>query len=270
MNQRSVTIKDIARKLGISKSTVSRALRNHPNVKESTRQAVNQLAKEWDYRPDPVALGLLQKKTFAIGVVVPNISFPYFSHAVSGMQEIASKAGYQVMIGQSNENLETERAMIRTLASNRVDGMLISISIETNTFDHIYDLKKRNIPFVLFDRVFEEIEAPRIAMDNQDAAFKITEHLIRSGYRHIVHIAGPKSLLVSRQRLNGYKAALNKYSIPADENLVLHKGFRIDNGREAAKEILNFPKLPDAVLAVSDSAAVGAMKVFEEKRIENT
>lgn len=268
MDHHAVTIKDIARKLGISKSTVSRALRDHPNVKEETKKAVTALADALDYRPDPVALGLLNRKTFTLGVIVPNLSFPYFSLAVSGMQEVASKAGYQIMICQSNESYETEKAVIRTLTANRVDGLILSISIETRDDSHIRELLRKKVPLVLFDRVLEEVNVPRVVMDNTDAAFRMTEHLILQGYKRIAHIAGPEALLVSHQRVRGYEVALKKYGIPLDRDLIIYKGFRIENGREATEALLQLSQPPDAIVAVSDSAAAGAMMVLEEKGLQ--
>ncbi|MEZ4830028.1 MAG: LacI family DNA-binding transcriptional regulator [Bacteroidia bacterium] len=265
MAHHTVTIKDIAKKLGISKSTVSRALRDHPNVKEETKKAVTALAAALDYHPDPVARGLLNKKTYILGVIVPNLSFPYFSLAVSGMQEIASKAGYQIMICQSNESYETEKAVIRTLTANRVDGLILSISIETREDAHIRELIRKKVPLVLFDRVIGDIPVPSVVMDNTDAAFRMTEHLIEQGYRRIAHIAGPESLLVSKQRVKGYTLALRKYGLPIDPELLIYKGFRIESGKEAAEALLGLPQPPDAIMAVSDSAAAGAIMAIESR-----
>ncbi|MEZ4849210.1 MAG: LacI family DNA-binding transcriptional regulator [Bacteroidia bacterium] len=264
MIKRAVTIKDLAKKLGVSKSTISRALRDHPNVKEATRVAVQKLAKELNYQPDRLALGLVGHKTYSLGLVVPRIDFPYFSHAVSGAQEIASRAGYQIIICQSNESLETEKAVINTLLANRVDGLMISISIETEEYDHITDLQERGIPFVLFDRVIDCIKAPKVVMDNVDAAFRLVSHLIEQGYRRIAHIAGPRGLLVSEQRIKGYEQALRKYGLEYNPAWVIHSGFRVESGEQTTKQLLELNNRPDAIMAVSDSAAMGAVLAIED------
>ena len=263
MGKRAITIKDLARRLGISTSTVSRALRDHPKVKESTKIAVQNLASELNYQPDRLALGLVGQKTFSIGMVVPKIDFPYFSHAVSGAQEIASKAGYQIIICQSNESLETEKSVISTLLANRVDGLLISISKETNQFDHIIQLQNRGIPFVLFDRVIESIHAPKVVMDNIEATYRIVYHLFKQGYQRIAHIAGPEGLLVSSQRIKGYKRALRQAGFEFRPEYIVHGGFRVEGGEKAVQKLLSLSQAPDAIVAVSDSAAIGAIKAIE-------
>ena len=263
MEKRAITIKDIARKLKISTSTVSRALRDHPKVKESTKIAVQNLAAELNYQPDRLALGLVGQKTFSLGMVVPRIDFPYFSHALSGAQEIASKAGYQILICQSNEAVATEKSAISMLLANRVDGLLISISQETNEFDHIFQLQNRGIPFVLFDRVIESIKAPKVVMDNMQATFRMVLHLHEQGFRRIAHIAGPEGLLVTGQRIKGFKRALDQRELACPEEYIIYGGFRLEEGEKAAKQLLALSEPPDAIVAVSDSAAIGAVKAIE-------
>ena len=196
MNRGQITIKDIARELGISKSTVSRALRGHPNVKEETRKIILAKAEELHYEPDQVALSLVSRKTHTIGMVVPDISFAYFSHALSGAQRVAAAAGYNVIICQTLESYETEKSVIRTLMSQRVDGLIISLSRETQDYDHISVLHQRGIPVVLFDRVFGSRVLPHVVVDNYMGAYEATKHLLDQGYRRIAHIAGPQWLLV--------------------------------------------------------------------------
>ena len=263
MRSRSVTLKDLARELGLSKSTVSRALRGHPKVSEKTRAAVVALAQERGYEPDLVARSLVQRQSFSIGVVIPRIEFPYFSMALSGAQEIASAAGYNVVICQSNESFETERSVIRTLVASRVDGLLISIAGETVDYDHILSIHQQRLPVVLFDRVVAGESLPMVAMDNVAGAFMATEHLLKKGYRRIAHISGPPELLVSRQRIQGYRKALQQAGILFREAYIVPAGFRIKNGQEAMQQLLALDERPDAVVAVSDNAALGAKQVIE-------
>ncbi len=268
MNHQRITIKDLARELGISKSTVSRALRGHPNVKKETRDAVKELAEKLDYQPDQVALSLVHRRTFTIGVVVPNISFPYFSHALSAAEEVAAAAGYQIILCQSQESFDTEKKVIQTLVSNRIDGLLLSISGETQDFEHIHNLRRKGVPVVLFDRVFGHGTFPQVLVDNFDAAYKATKHLIQQGYRRIAHLAGPQRLLVSQQRLQGYLEALDEAGIEEDETLIVEKGFRRVDGKEAVEELMAMDNPPEALLAVSDSAAIGAKIALEEKGLK--
>ncbi|WNJ20857.1 LacI family DNA-binding transcriptional regulator [Pontibacter sp. G13] len=267
MEKGRITIKDIAKRLGISKSTVSRALRNHPNVKAETRAAVQALATELDYEPDMVALSLLNRQSFTLGVVIPRIEFPYFSLAISGAQEVASLAGYQLMICQTNESLETEQSVVRTLVASRVDGLMLSISGETDQFDHIAKLEKRGVPLVLFDRVFPGIQAPTVVMDNVKAGRIAAEHLLEQGYKRIAHIAGPDTLMVSHQRIEGIRQAHRKLGMEWPDELIFHQGFRVEDGRAVVPDMLNLPTPPDAIIAVSDSAAIGAKLALEERGI---
>lgn len=266
MRSKSVTLKDLARELGLSKSTVSRALRGHPKVKGETKSAVKALAEAWGYEPDLVARSLVQRQSFTIGVVIPRIEFPYFAMALGGAQEVASKAGYNLVICQSNESYETETSVIKTLVSSKVDGLLISISGETTAYDHIINIHQHRLPVVLFDRIIAGKAFPMVSMDNIKGAFLATEHLLEQGYRQIAHIAGPPELLVSRQRIQGYRQALQKWNIPFREEYLIPSGFRINNGEEAMQALLELETPPDAVLAVSDNAAVGAKQVIEARR----
>lgn len=263
-----ITIKDLARELGISKSTVSRALRGHPNVKKQTRDEVLALAEELDYQPDQVALSLVHKRTFTIGVVVPNVSFPYFSYVLSSIQEMADTAGYQVIIAQSLESFEREKKVIQTMVANRVDGLLLSISRETQDFDHIHSLRRKGVPVILFDRVFGFGTYPQVMMDNFEAAYKVTKHLLEQGYQRIAHLAGPQRLLVCQQRLQGYLEALDEAEVSEDESLIIEAGFRREQGYAGAMQLLALPNPPDAILTVSDSAAIGAKMALEEKGID--
>ncbi|MEM7367977.1 MAG: LacI family DNA-binding transcriptional regulator [Bacteroidota bacterium] len=263
MRAKSVTLKDLARELGLSKSTVSRALRGHPKVKVETKIAVKALAEAWGYEPDLVARSLVQRQSFTIGVVIPRIEFPYFAMALGGAQEVASKAGYNLVICQSNESYEIERSVIRTLVSSKVDGLLISITGQTTAYDHMEDIHKHRLPIVLFDRILEGDVFPMVSMDNVRGALIATEHLLTQGYRRIAHIAGPPDLFVSRQRIQGYRQALQNWDIPFREEYLVSSGFRMNNGEEAMKKLLDLDQPPDAVLAVSDNAALGAKKVIE-------
>lgn len=236
-------------------------------MKHKTREEVLALAEKLDYQPDQVALSLVHKRTYTLGVVVPNVSFPYFSHVLSSAQEIAADAGYQVIIAQSLESYVMEKKVIQTMVANRVDGLLLSISRETQEFDHIHSLHRKGVPVILFDRVFGFGTYPQVMMDNFEAAYQVTQHLIEQGYQRIAHLAGPQRLLVSQQRLQGYLEALDEAGIPEDESLIIEAGFRQEQGYDGAMQLLALPAPPDAILCVSDGAAIGAKMALEESGI---
>lgn len=263
-----VTIKDIAETLNISASTVSRALRDHPDISDATKARVNSLAKELDYHPNSIAQSLKQRKTNLIGVIVPEIKNNFFSAAISGIEEIAYGTGYAIIVSQSNESYERECVNIKALISNRIAGLLISISLSTTRDEQFKLLERQNIPFVFFDRVLEDYEASKVVVDDFNGAFKAVEYLIKSGYHRIAHLAGPKHLSVSQYRLNGYLAALRKHNIVHDENLVVTGGLDEEDGYKGFSKLLELNQLPDAVFAANDPVAIGAFQKIREQGLK--
>jgi DNA-binding LacI/PurR family transcriptional regulator len=259
-----VTIKDIARILKISISTVSRALRNATDVSKETRQAVQQLAEELNYQPNKFALSLQQKQTHTIGVIVPNLDY-VLATMVKGIDEAALEAGYTVMVCQSNESFGREMMNTRRLSDSLVDGFIVSVSSETKVFDHLKKIQSKNIPMVVFDRVTPDLIAPCVRLDNKDGGFQATEHLIEQGYKKIAILAGPKNLEISNLRCQGYLAALKKYKIKSDPDLIINCDFSQDYAYLATKELLNMKKRPDAIFTISDRMAIGAMLAIKEK-----
>jgi len=268
MLKTQVTIKDIAKDLNISPSTVSRALRDHPDISIKTKERVNSMAKELDYHPNSIAQSLKRRKTYLIGVIVPEIKNNFFSAAISGIEEIAYRDGYAIIVSQSNESYERECINIRALISNRIAGLLISISLSTTRDDQFRLLERQKIPFVFFDRVLENYEASKVVVDDFNGAFKAVEYLINSGYRRIAHLAGPKHLSVSHYRLNGYMAALKKHNIAYDENLVVTGGLEEESGYNGFTKLLELDQLPDAVFAANDPVAIGAFQKIREQGLK--
>ena len=258
------TIKDIARQLNISISTVSRAMRNAPDVNTDTRKAVIALSEELSYQPNKLALSLKQKQTHNIGVIVPNLDY-VLSTMVKGIDEVALEAGYTVMVCQSNESFGREIVNTRRLLDSLVDGFIISVSSETKVFDHFKKIQEKEMPMVVFDRVTPHLKAPSVRIDNMDGGFQATEHLIEQGYKRIAILAGPKNLGISNSRLEGYLNALNKYKIKPDSDLIIHCDFNQDYAYLATQELLTGKKRPDAVFTISDRMAIGAMLAIKEK-----
>lgn len=261
------TIKDIARQLNVSISTVSRAMRNAPDVNIETRKAVMALSEELNYQPNKLALSLKQKQTHNIGVIVPNLDY-VLATMVRGIDEVALEAGYTVMVCQSNESFGREIVNTRRLLDSLVDGFIISVSSETKVFDHFKKILEKQIPMVVFDRVPPELKAPCVRIDNMDGGFQATEHLLEQGYKRIAILAGPKNLGISNSRLEGYLSALKKYKVKPDPDLIIHCDFNQHYAYLATQELLSMRKRPDAIFTISDRMAIGAMLAIKEKGLK--
>lgn len=258
------TIKDIARRLNISISTVSRALRNASDVNAETKKAVLALVEEINYQPNKLALSLRQQQTHTIGVIVPNLDY-VLATMVRGLDEVALEAGYTVMVCQSNESFGREIVNTRRLLESLVDGFIISVSSETKIYDHFRKIQEKEIPMVMFDRLIPNLTAPGVRLDNEDGGFQATEHLIQQGYKRIAILAGPQNLGISNARLDGYLAALDKYNIKRDNDLIIHCDFNQDYAFFATEELLAMKKRPDAIFTISDRMAIGAMLSIKKR-----
>lgn len=262
--EKAATIKDIAKRLNIAVSTVSRALRDAPDVNMNTRKRVKALAEELNYQPNRLAVSLRQNQTHTIGVIVPNLDY-VLSTMVRGIDEVALEAGYTVMVCQSNESYGREIVNTKRLLDSLVDGFIISVSSETKSFEHFKKIQQRNIPMVVFDRVTPDLAAPSVALDNEAGGFIATEHLIKQGYKRIAILAGPKNLGISNKRMEGYLDALRRYKIKRDEDLVIHCDFNQEYAYHAAQGLLSMKRRPDAIFAISDRMVIGAMLAIKEK-----
>ncbi len=262
-----VTIKDIAQALNLSASTVSRALRGMPEIHPETRQAVLKLAQEMDYQPNQLAKNLAKSRTKTIGVIVPTLSYYFFSSVLNSIEEAAMQAGYSVVVCQTNESYLREIAQIQNLLNSQVEGFIISLARDTNDFDHINRLIRKQIPVVIFDRYAEEIETSKVIVDNKLAAFKATEHLIENGCQRLGCLAGPPNLLISNQRLAGFKEALQKYNLPYKERYVFHSDFTQENTMMQALNMMSLPEPPDGILTMSDRIAFSTMYALKQKGI---
>lgn len=267
MKNSQVTIRDLALKLGVSISTVSRALRNASNVDPVKKKNVLELAERLHYQPNRVAQNLRIKRTNTLGVVVPQINLHFFSSVISGIQAYAANHNYGVMICQSLESLSVEQSNIQMLVANRVDGLLISLSSETDSYEHLQTLLDKRIPVVLFDRVTESVHANKVIVDDRDGASKATSYLIQTGCKTIAYIGGPEHLYISNQRLRGYIDALQRNGIAVDADLIFHCH---DLKREVVRvtdQLLSGSKRPDAILCLNDPVAIQVMQVLKSRNI---
>ncbi|MGA0555484.1 LacI family DNA-binding transcriptional regulator [Larkinella sp. VNQ87] len=265
MKSHQTTIVDIARTLNLSKSTVSRALTGHPNVKAKTRDRVLELAGQLDYQRNQLAISLLTNRTQTIGIMVPEFLSPFFPKVIIGAQQVLAEAGYNVVICHANESYETEVANTKLLLASRVDGILVSHTKETRNFDHFKIFERKGIPVVLFNRVVDELEVSKVAVDDYEGAYRAVEHLIKTGRRRIAHLAGPDSLMNSRYRLNGYRDALTHYEIQIDPALIISYDLTLDKANIYVNHLLNLPQPPDALFAINDPTAIEALKVIKNR-----
>lgn len=263
MSFSQITIKDIARELGISPSTVSRALKDHPDISTATKKAVTEVAEKLNYQPNIVALSLRSKKTNTLGVVIPEVVHFFFSTVINGIESVAHQAGYSVLLAQSRESAKVEADSLRTMFNSRVDGILLSISRETTNVEHIDWLIKRGMPLVFFDRKYDMPSVSSVTVDDYAGAKKAVKHLLDQGFTKIMHIKGPAHLLITTDRYRGYVDALKEAGLTPDDQLI----FSCETGEisEACSEIKkHLSTEPQAIFASTDPLAIGAIQGIKE------
>lgn len=263
MKYEAVTIKDIAKALGLSTSTVSRALRDSYEISPETKKLVLEYAQKINYQPNPIALSLKERRTLSIGVVVCEIANSFFSQVINGIESIAYDHGYNVIIAQSHESYDREVINLQYLASRSIDGLLISVSTETKDIKHIQELHERGMPIVFFDRSRDEIETHKVVVDNHKGAYEATDHLIKNGYRRIASLGNSEYLNITKERVAGYKAALNDNGFPVDDALIkncYHGGMIFSEIEEVVSELLALQQKPDAIFASADKLTTGCLR----------
>jgi len=271
MKFEAITIKDIAKALGLSTSTVSRALRGSYEISAETKKLVLEYAEKLNYRPNPIALSLKEKRSRSIGIIVCEIANNFFSQAINGIESVAYKKGYYVIISQSHESYEREVSNAQYLASRSVDGLLVSLSTETTDFSHLKKLHEKGLPIVFFDRITEEMQTHKVIANNFNGAYQATEHLLRSGFKRIAHVTISPHLSITKERLAGYKAALADNGVPFDDSLVKYckyGGLIISETEQAIDALLHLPKKVDAIVAASDKLSTGCLTTLAKKNIK--
>lgn len=265
MSKRHVSLKTLAQTLNVSISTVSRALRNHPDISAELTQKVQELAQELKYSPNPLAIGLLKDQSNTIGVIVPDLVTYFFSSIISGIESVANEHGYYIVIRCSYESAEKEKECLDNLLKLRVAGVIMCLAQETQDYSHFSNLIEEQVPLVFFDRVCRSEEVSTVVVDNQEAARRITRHFFESGYRRIAHIAGPAQLNITQERMQGYQQGLAECGLPFDENLLVHCDLSIPSATEATQQLLALPARPDAIFGVNDTTAFAAMKEIKRQ-----
>jgi DNA-binding LacI/PurR family transcriptional regulator len=250
------TLLDIAKQLKISKSTVSRALRDGKDINLETRNAVLDMAQKLNYVPNYFASSLVRRKSYSIGIVVPELITDFFCQFIIIAQKAAYLAGYEVIICHTNENYSNEIDILKRLFSYQVDGILLSLSSETKSLDHLQAFEDAGVPVILFNRAKNRHGLPKVLADDYEGAFTGVEHLVKNGYKKIGHIGGPENLQISKNRLRGYRDALVKYGLPVNSEWVVHCDLTQGSAQKCAHILLDKPSGPDAVFAVNDPAAI--------------
>lgn len=264
MKVHQTTIYDIARELNISKSTVSRALTGHPQVKAETRKAVLELAEKLDYQRNMLSINLISRKSNLIGIVVPEFETSYFPQVIIGAQAMAQKHGYNIIVSQSNEKFETEVENTKVMLASQVDGILVSITKETRSFEHLKIFQRKGIPMVMFNRVADELIVPKVVINDYEAAFGAVEHLILTGKKRIAHLAGPDSLITSRKRMQGYLDALKKHHLRVDESLIIPYDLTLGKVKIYVRHLMEMENPPDGLFAINDPAAIEAIQTIKK------
>lgn len=267
MKKEKVTIHDIAKKLNITASTVSRALKDHPRISAETKKSVLKIAQKLNYQPNHIAAALRNGRSKILGIIVPNVDRSFFSSVVFGIEEIANKAGYNVMICQSHEDFKKEVATVEALLNAQVDGVIASFAKETKDFSHFNKIKQNGIPLILFDRAKDDLDVSHVVIDDFLGAYKAVEHLIQQGCKHIAHFTGLEDISIYRERLRGYKEALATHKIPFDESLVLESNMQLEDGKKITQKLISSKKQFDGIFSASAFGAMGALQVCKQNGI---
>lgn len=263
MEKQKITIHDLAAKLNLSASTVSRALSGHSRISETTKSKVQKAAAELNYKPNYLAASFRKGCSSTIGIVVPRINRHFFSHVISGIESVTNSAGYNVMICQTNENFDEEKRCLQTLINNRVDGIIMSIAVGTKNASHVKSAIEQGIPVVQFDRVNTSLNTDKVLNDNISAAYEVTRHLIEQGYKRIVHAAGPLHNNVYADRCEGFKKAMTESGLPITKESITEVGLTREDGCNFARQLYENKTVPQAVFSSSDYSALGMFIEFK-------
>lgn len=267
MNKKRTTIKDIANVLNISAAAVSKALHDDSRISKKTKLEVKRVAKELNYQPNHLASALRRGKSNLVGVIVPRTNSNFFSSVIEHMEDVLNKAGYNLIITQSNESFEKECRNIDTLLFTQVDGIIASMANETVDLSHFEKIKSNGIPLILFDRGENDLNVDYIGINDYESSHMIIEHLVERGCKRIAHIGGYRRTRIFNNRIRGYIDAIKKYNLPHDNALLIESDLTLEDGRAQMKKLLTLKKRPDAIYVASDSAALGALQVLNESNI---
>ena len=264
MKKKAITIYDIAQRLNLSPSTISRGLRNDERINTRTKELIAATAAALNYQPNRVAAGLRGGTTKTIGLIVPRINRDFFANAISGIEQVARRRGFQLIITQSSETLAAERENVAALTAARVDGILASCTLQTDRMDHFAELQRRQFPLVFFDRVPVHFGAHRVVIDDAGMSYRAVRHLLDQGARRIAHLGGPERVSIYAGRYAGYVRALEEAGIPVRDDYVDRDCLTEENGYPATARLLALPEPPDAIFTASDWTGLGIIMYCKE------
>jgi LacI family transcriptional regulator len=268
MKQKPVTIKEIAMRLNVSVSTISRALHDHPSIGLAMRQQVQQLAQELNYEPNQAAISFKQGKTFTIGVILPNLGEEFFSMAINGIEDVATLNKYTVLIGQSHDDVEREKQITDTMRKHRVDGLIVSLSKNTVSYGHFDQLLPYGIPVVFFDRVPDTPDSYTVSCNLKDSSVKLVDWLVSKGHTSIGFIKGPVTMLPSQERLEGFYEGLKKNKLPIKKAYIAETDLSQAKTLDAIQQLISIKERPTAVIAFNDYVALEAIKYTRSKGLK--
>lgn len=266
-NKKKSTIKDIAAVLGLTPSAVSKALNDHPRISEKTKIAVKEAAIQLDYQPNYLSSALRKGKSNLVGVIIPRVNSHFFSSVVENIEKVLNLNGYNIIMTQSNELYAKECQEIDTLLKIQVDGIIASMANETTNLEYYQKIKSKT-ELVLFDRGEEELNVDYVGIDDYKSSHLVVDHLVSQNCKHIAHIAGFKHIRIYKERIRGYKDALEKWNLETKENWIIESNLRLEDGRRIMQQLLDSPERPDAVYVAGDIAALGALQVLLENNIK--
>lgn len=266
--KKSTTITDIARELNIDVSTVSKALKNHPKISDTTKKKVQEKARQLNYRPNHIATALVKGKSNLVAVMVPHTDETFFASAIRGIVDVVKNEGYGIIIFQSNNNTEDEISNIETMFRARVDGIIASHAMNTDNFDHYENILKQDIPLVLFDRFNDNIDSDIVAIDDYKGGYKVVTHLIEQGCKKIAHISGNQNVHIYNERFRGYQQALNEHGLPLEPSYVVEGKTSLEDGKRLAARLMDSDPHPDAIFCADDFTALGAIQLLQERGIQ--
>lgn len=263
--KKKTTIYDIAKELNITVSTVSRALSGFPAISEVTRKLVVDTAKKLNYSPNKLASALKSGKTFIVGVIVPSVQAHFFASVIHSIEEGLQDSGYRIILYQSNESVENEIKGVKTLLEAQVDGIMASMSLETNDESHFQEIIKQNKPLILFDRVSTKLKVPTVTLNDFKAGFLATQHLIDQGYKNIAFVTTMHKVKIFTDRLDGFREAMSVNNLLVNEEQVILGGLSIADGQHGAEKLLSQANRPDAIIAGDDFTALGVIQKLKEE-----
>ncbi|WP_209329246.1 LacI family DNA-binding transcriptional regulator [Lunatimonas salinarum] len=265
--KKDITIYDIAENIGVSPTTVSRALSNHPRVKEKTKKKIFEAAQKLGYQSNIFATNLRRKHTFNIGVIVPRLNSPFQSSALSGMEKVASEAGYNLVISQSLESMEKEVANVKTMFNSRVDGLIVSLAGDTEQTDHFQAFRKKEIPIVFFDRVPKQPNISGVIIDNEKAAYEATTHLLEQGCNRIAHVVGNLDINVYSDRLAGFHRALSDRGVPLKAADLMVSDLSEEAGEAVVSKLVKMKPMPDGLMVSNDYCAASCLVALKKRGV---